>query len=76
MTPERYTRIKEIFLSACDKRLHFGLGPQTHLDSIHVRWPNGATELFDPPASSDRIIELTEGTGRGGNSEDRSKLAR
>jgi len=62
--------------SSSDLRLHFGLGPQTHLDSIHVRWPNGATELFDPPASSDRIIELTEGTGRGGNSEDRSKLAR
>jgi hypothetical protein len=49
--------------SSSDLRLHFGLGPETHLQSIEVRWPNGETELFDPPAAVDRIIELTEGKG-------------
>jgi enediyne biosynthesis protein E4 len=50
--------------SSNDLRLHFGLGPETHLTSIQIRWPNGQTELFDPPASIDRIIELIEGQGR------------
>ena len=50
--------------SSSDLRLHFGLGLETHLTTIQIRWPNGQTELFDPPASIDRIIELTEGKGR------------
>ena len=49
--------------SSNDLRLHFGLGAETNLTSIQVRWPNGKTELFPPPASVDRIIELTEGKG-------------
>jgi hypothetical protein len=50
--------------SSSDLRLHFGLGAETRLDSIQVRWPNGATELFPPPAAVDRILDLTEGKGR------------
>jgi hypothetical protein len=49
--------------SSSDLRLHFGLGAETQLKSIEVRWPNGHTELFDPPATPDRILELTEGKG-------------
>ncbi|WP_158941577.1 CRTAC1 family protein [Granulicella sp. S190] len=49
--------------SSSDLRLHFGLGQETHVTSIQIRWPNGQTELFDPPAQIDRIIEFTEGTG-------------
>jgi hypothetical protein len=49
--------------SSSDLRLHFGLGKEMHLESIQVRWPNGETELFDSPATVDRIIELTEGHG-------------
>ncbi len=51
------------YSSSSDLRLHFGLSTETHLQSIEVRWPNGETELFDPPTSVDRIIELTEGKG-------------
>jgi enediyne biosynthesis protein E4 len=51
------------YSSSSDLRLHFGLGSETHLESIQVRWPNGETELFDPPSSVDRIIQLTEGKG-------------
>jgi hypothetical protein len=50
--------------SSSDLRLHFGLGAETNLTTIQVRWPNGKTELFPPPASVDRLIELTEGKGR------------
>ena len=49
--------------SSSDLRLHFGLGSESHLDSIQVRWPNGATEFFDPPPSPDRILDITEGRG-------------
>jgi len=50
--------------SSSDLRLHFGLGAETHLQTINIRWPNGATELFDPPTTIDRVIDLTEGKGR------------
>lgn len=50
--------------SSSDLRLHFGLGAETHLAQIDVRWPNGKTEIFAPPTTMDHIIELTEGNGR------------
>ena len=50
--------------SSSDLRLHFGLGTETHLTNIQVRWPNGRTELFDPPAIPNLILDLTEGKGR------------
>jgi hypothetical protein len=51
------------FNSNSDLRLHFGLGAETHLRAIEVRWPNGKIETFDPP-QVDEIISLTEGKGR------------
>ena len=50
--------------SSSDLRLHFGLGTETHLTQIDVRWPNGKTEIFVPPPTVDHIIELTEKNGR------------
>ena len=49
--------------SSSDMRLHFGLGTETHLKFIKVRWPNGETELFNPPGAVDCIIKITAGTG-------------
>ncbi len=48
--------------SSSDLRLHFGLGAETALTSVEVRWPSGAREAF-PPLPPDRIHTLTEGTG-------------
>ncbi len=48
--------------SSSDLRLHFGLGKETALKSIEVRWPNGQTEAFPPPPL-DRISDITEGSG-------------
>jgi hypothetical protein len=50
--------------SSSDLRLHFGLGSETTLTGIEVRWPNGALERFDPPTTVDRHLDLAEGQGR------------
>jgi hypothetical protein len=49
--------------SSSDLRLHFGLGADTQLNKIQVRWPNGGIEVFDPPPGPDRILDLIEGKG-------------
>jgi len=51
------------YSSSNDLRLHFGLGAETKLAGIEVRWPNGAREQFAVPGI-DRIVELTEGKGK------------
>jgi len=49
--------------SSSDLRLHFGIGSETSLKSIEVRWPNGNLEPF-PPTPVDRVLNLTEGSGK------------
>jgi hypothetical protein len=49
--------------SSNDLRLHFGLGGETALRSIEVRWPNGEREEFEAKGV-DRILRLTEGAGK------------
>jgi hypothetical protein len=51
------------YSSSNDLRLHFGLGAESRLSSIEVRWPNGKREQFEA-ASVDRILEITEGKGK------------
>ena len=41
------------------QRIHFGLGGNTHVDELQVRWPSGIVQaLYNIPA--DQIIEVTE----------------
>ncbi len=49
--------------SSNDLRLHFGLGNETRIVSVEVRWPNGESEQF-AIGSIDRMTDLTEGSGR------------
>ena len=49
--------------SSNDLRIHFGLGAESHLKELTVRWPNGATESFDPPSKVDQYVTLVEGKG-------------
>jgi hypothetical protein len=48
--------------SSSDLRLHFGLGAETSLSGVEVRWPNGEREHFAVDGL-DRFVELTEGKG-------------
>ena len=50
------------YASQNDLRVHFGLGEETRVDRLVVRWPNGLEEEWrDMPV--DRVVTLTEATG-------------
>jgi hypothetical protein len=51
------------YLSSNDPRLHFGLGHATTVEAIEIHWPSGTVEKFAVPGV-DRIVTLTEGTGK------------
>ena len=47
------------YLSASDKRVHFGLGSETIIQKIGIRWPSGITQsLTNVPA--DQILQIDE----------------
>jgi hypothetical protein len=47
------------FMSSSDRRAHFGLGAETKIDRIEIRWPSGIRQRIDRPAV-DRILKVTE----------------
>ncbi len=49
------------FLSANDRRLHFGLGPETRA-KLEIRWPNGRQELIEQ-VDADQLVVIREGSG-------------
>jgi hypothetical protein len=50
------------YISANDRRLHFGLGDATDAGSAEIHWPSGAVETVRLPAP-DRIYTIAEGKG-------------
>ena len=50
------------YLSQNDLRLHFGLGAAQKMESVEIRWPNGAVETLQNVAA-DRIYTIVEGAG-------------
>jgi hypothetical protein len=50
------------YLSQNDLRLHFGLGKESKIDSVEIRWPNSPTEKLSSLAA-DKIYTITEGRG-------------
>ncbi len=55
--------------SSSDLRVHFGLGAETTVKDIEIRWPSGAVEKFDPPAKVDQYVSLTEGKGHAASAQ-------
>ena len=41
------------------KRLHFGLGPNTHIDQLVIKWPSGIVQELDD-VSADQILSIVE----------------
>jgi hypothetical protein len=47
------------YLSASDRRAHFGLGPLTRIDHLTIRWPSGRiTRIANP--TLDRVLTVRE----------------
>ncbi len=42
-----------------DPVLHFGLGPQTHIQKIEIRWSSGATQVLHN-IQADQLLTITE----------------
>jgi hypothetical protein len=47
------------YLSQNDLRLHFGLGPRTHVDRIEVDWPGGGHQI-ETQLAIDRVVTITQ----------------
>ena len=50
------------YISANDRRLHFGLGDASDAGTLEIHWPSGGKETLKLPAV-DRIYTITEGKG-------------
>ena len=50
------------YLSQSHLRVHFGLGSETKIDRIEVRWPSGAVDKIKN-SSADRFLTVEEGRG-------------
>jgi hypothetical protein len=47
------------YLSASDKRVHFGLGPQSTIKEIDIRWPSGIRQILRD-VKADQILRVEE----------------
>jgi len=58
-TLHNHVSVSTGFMSSSDKRVHFGLGKETAIKSVEIRWPSGAKQLLND-VKADRIVTLTE----------------
>ncbi len=47
------------FMSSSDKRVHFGLGPETRISSLEIRWPSGTVQTLKN-VSADQFLKIDE----------------
>jgi hypothetical protein len=50
------------FMSSSDKRVHFGLGAETRIQSVEIRWPSGIRQTLRN-VSADQILSVDERAG-------------
>lgn len=65
LTAGGLTQIAEIhsgdsYLSASDRRLHFGLGENAKVENVTIHWPSGGVEKFSN-LPVNRFLSITEG---------------
>ena len=49
------------YLSASDKRVHFGIGPDTAVQKVEIRWPSGVIQTLTS-VKADQILRVEEPT--------------
>jgi hypothetical protein len=47
------------FMSSSDKRVHFGLGQESKIASVEIRWPSGIQQTLKDVAA-DRVLQVDE----------------
>ncbi len=47
------------FMSSSDRRAHFGLGSETKIDHVEIRWPSGIVQRLEL-AAVDQILKVEE----------------
>jgi enediyne biosynthesis protein E4 len=47
------------YVSSSDRRVYFGLGADTRVSRIELRWPSGRTQVLENVAA-DRVVKVTE----------------
>ncbi len=47
------------FMSSSDKRVHFGLGTESAIQAVEIRWPSGIVQRIDHP-TVDQIMHVEE----------------
>ena len=55
------------YLSSSDKRVHFGLGTETKISAIEIRWPSGFVQTLRD-VRADQVLEIDEPSGQGPSS--------
>jgi hypothetical protein len=50
------------YLSASDKRVHFGLGKESSIQRIEIRWPSGIRQTIKD-VRADQILQIDEPAG-------------
>ena len=50
------------YLASSDPKVHFGLGEETRVWDVAVRWPDGSSERFGEFAAG-AVVELRRGAG-------------
>ena len=51
------------FMSSSDKRVHFGLGQETEIGSIEIRWPSGIQQILKN-VKADQFLKIDEPAAR------------
>lgn len=60
VTQTRELTSQSSYYSVNDARIHFGLGANTKVDAVEIRWASGATETLRDTAAN-RVVKITEG---------------
>jgi hypothetical protein len=60
------------YLSASDKRVHFGLGTESSAKSIQIRWPSGIVQTIKDVAG-DQILKIDEPTPEDSMQKEKAK---
>jgi hypothetical protein len=47
------------FMSSSDKRAHFGLGAETAIQSVEIRWPSGSVQTLSD-VKADQVLRVVE----------------